>query len=360
MADSDRIPHAMLFYEKDGGGAFPIIMHFLKYLYCEGSRENRPCNSCSVCSRVSKMIHPDIHFVFPVTSGSKVSGTSSNLTSELFLDYWRELVLRNPYFLKSDLDIALGIEGKSGIINVTEAKAIINKLSLASVEGGYRTVVIYLPECMNVNAANKLLKIIEEPPKKTIFLMITHAPGKVLQTITSRCQAFRIDPPSTQEIKNILIEDFCKNVHDAEEASAVACGSIGAALDYLSENSHYQENLDLFSDLMTALTSKNLYESLSVGEVLAGLKSRERQKEFCKFAGAALRKIFFYQKNMSDLAILTEEEAAVFPNYAGRCGKQFCRKALSVFNNAFYLLDRNVNQKIVFCDLVNHLYILIR
>lgn len=357
MVDTGRIPHAMLFYENDGGGAFPIILAFLQYLFSKQAKEE---DKTSVENKIEKLIHSDIHFIFPVTSGGVVSGASSGLTSDLFLQYWRELLLANPYFLEADLNRALGFEGKSGIINVAEAKSIISKLSLASVEGGYRAVVIYLPESMNVNAANKLLKIIEEPPHKTLFLMITHNPGHLLQTIVSRCQAFRITPKDKEDITNILVDEFKKDKSLACQAAGIANGSVGVALDYLSEKSNYHANLDLFADLMASLLKRNLLEALEVSDVLVELKSRERQKEFCNFAGESLRKIFFLQKGLTDLAPLTEEEYSVFSDYSKKCGKQFCRKALSVFNEVHRMLDRNVNQKILFCDMVNRLFFLIR
>ena len=149
MVQTGRIPHALMFYEDDGGGALPVALEFLTEVF-GGS------------GKVARLIHPDIHFIFPITSGSKVSGTVSELRSEQFLAWWRELVDSNPCFTEEELAEALGIEGKAAGINVADAKAILAKLSLTPVEGGWQSVVVYLPEKMNAQAANRLLKPLAE------------------------------------------------------------------------------------------------------------------------------------------------------------------------------------------------------
>ena len=179
MAESGRIPHAMLFHQNDGGGAFPLILDFLDEVYGHNPR-------------VKKLIHPDIHFVFPVAGADKP-------VSDRFIGAWRELLQENPCFFENELYTAIGIEGKQGLISVNEARSILDKLSLSAVEGGYRTVVVYLPEKMNPQAANALLKMVEEPPEKTLFLLVTLQPEKVLTTIFSRCLFMRVRPFSREE-----------------------------------------------------------------------------------------------------------------------------------------------------------------
>jgi len=326
MVDSGRIPHAMLLHEDDGGGAMAIVQAFLGYLYCVSRHDGDSCASCPACNRVAKMIHPDIHYVFPVTTGSKV-GTDKP-TSDNYLTWWRELVLRDPYFFENDVYAALGIEGKSGNIAVQEAKSILSKLSLAGMEGGYRTVVIYLPEKMNVQAANSLLKMVEEPPENTLFVMITHAPEKVLKTIASRCLFMRVIPLRRAD-------------RDAVHPD---------------ENSDDQVFMDLFSDLMDALTGKDFLSSLECGEAIASLDSREKQKSFCKFAGGAVRNIFLLQQGMSSIADIPQQYADFYSAMAGKCRKTFPRAAMTNIDRALTLLERNVNQKILFTDLVDRLY----
>ena len=311
MAESGRIPHAMLFHENDGGGAFPLVLDFLERLY-----GNNP--------RVAKLIHPDIHFIFPVAGSDKP-------VSDQFIGKWRELLLANPCFFENELYEALGIEGKQGVISVNEARSILEKLSLSAVEGGYRTVVLYLPEKLNIQAANTLLKMVEEPPEKTLFLMVTHEPEKVLTTISSRCLFMRVRPFSREEMLSV----------HPQQGSDLAVAA------------------DLFHDLMAALTGKDLLGALETAEAVAALGSREKQKVFCRFASDAFRNIFLLQQGMENLADIPEDEMPFYRDLASKCRKAFPRQAEEALDRALLLLERNVSQKILFTDLVDRLYMIV-
>ena len=344
MAASGRIPHAMMLYENDGCGAVALVMAFLGEVLQDEHK-------------VSGLIHPDVHYIYPVANGSKVNEKVENLRAELFLSYWRDLIVANPYALESEVVSAFGVEGKQTGINNAEAKEILETVYLTSVEGGYKAVVVYLPEKMNAAAANKLLKAIEEPPEKTLFLMITHSPEKVMQTISSRCQAIRVLPYSKEEITEVLVSSFGKGREEAEQAALVAGGSIGAALQYLSGKEDFQEQAGIFRNLMEALSSRDLAAALACGEEMAALGSREKQKAFCKFAGESLRKIFLLQQGLTQIAGISSEESEFLTSMSARCKKNFPRLALSCIDRAAMLIDRNVNQKILFCDLVGRMYL---
>ena len=322
MVATGRIPHAIMLYENDGGGALPLALAFLTALY-GGS------------GKIAKLIHPDVHFVFPVTGGSKVA-SSEKPTSDSYMKWFRELVTENPYFQENDLYRALGIEGKSGLIAVGEARLILDKLSLTGVEGGWRSVVMYLPEKMNQEAANRLLKIVEEPPEQTLFLMITHAPEKVLRTISSRCLSIRVLPP----------KDFSTSLEMTGGMPFRQGEASGEISEYAS----------LYGDLMDAMLEKNLLTALEVGESLAALSSREKQKAFCRYAGERLREVFLLQQGMEALAAIPEDELAYCRRLAGALKRSFPRLAAAQLDRAVVLIERNVNQKIIFTDLVNRLY----
>ena len=343
MVSSGRIPHAMMLYENDGCGAMALVLAFLgKVLGDE--------------HKVSGLIHPDVHYVYPVASGSKVNEKVQNLRAELFLGFWRDLMKTNPYALETEVAEAFGIEGKQTVINNAEAKEILETVYLTAVEGGWKAVVVYLPEKMNASAANRLLKAVEEPPEKTLFLMITHAPEKVMQTISSRCQALRVHPYSKDEITRILMSVFGKDGEDASAAALVAGGSVGEALHYLSGKEDYQEQMGIFKELMEALASRDLPAALACGDAMAALSSREKQKAFCKFAGESLRKVFLLQQGLPGISGVSSEEGEFFSSLASRCRKSFPRQAVSCLDRAQMLIDRNVNQKILFCDLVARMY----
>ncbi len=307
MVDSGRIPHAVMFSEPDGGPAFSVAIAFLQYLYCHSRRDGDSCGECPSCNRISKLIHPDVHFIFPTTSPN---------TSLALMPQFRELATANPCFTEAELGAALGIESKSSLIAVAEAKEVLSSLALSALEGGWRSVVMYLPEKMNQEAANRLLKANEEPEENTEFILITHAPEKVLQTIASRCQHIRL----------------------GAEAKAPSF-----------------DEPELLDALMDALVARDLTSALQAGEQLAALPSRESAKAFCVYAADAMRNIFLVQQGLK----LQQTGTGKAGEWAPRVRKSFAREALACFDSARRLVDRNVNMKIVFTDLVDRLYGLI-
>ena len=331
MADSGRVAHAMLIYENEGCGALALALAYVQYLNCSNPSGGDSCGECPSCRQMSKLIHPDVHFVFPVNKGPKSSDDKP--VSESYIKYWRELAIADPYFNEADLQRAIGIESKNGLIAVAEAKSIISKLSLTAVSDGYKAVIFYLPEKMNQETANRLLKMVEEPPVKTLFIFITHAPEKVLQTIFSRCQSIRVLPLSKEEQKRV---DELRPEKDMEE---------------------YNAFMDLFADLMRALAGRDLSAALECGDAVASLDSREKQKAFCTFAADCIRKIFMIRQNMPQLAGIREEERDFYEEISGRFSVNFCTRSITNIEKVVSMIDRNVNSKILFCDLVNRLFL---
>ena len=311
MVDSGRVPHAIMLHEDDGGGGVPIALAFLQYLFCKNRAEGDSCGACPSCNKVAKLIHPDIHFIYPVNTG----------VSTDFAAQWRQLVLSNPLFSENDLSEALGIEGKNAMIKVDEAKAVLDVLSLYALERGYRALVMYLPEKMNKEAANRLLKAVEEPPEKTLFLLVTHNPDAVLTTIASRCLRLRVMPR-----KGVV-------------------RSVGQG-----------DDPELMRRLMQAVLSRDLLGALEAGESLAALPSRERAKGFCRYAAERLRLVFLLQQGLDSLVNVPEEELPELRDWAKRSPKTFPRKASDALGRAISLIDRNVNVKIIFTDLADRLY----
>ena len=356
MADSGRVGHAMLLYENEGCGALPLALAYVQYLNCRNRHDGDSCGECQSCRQMTGLVHPDTHFVFPVNSSRKVDVQKP--VSESFLPLWRELVHENPYFLESDLYARLGIEGKAGNIAIAEARYILEKLSLSSVEDGYKTVLLWLPERMNAETANKLLKIVEEPPEKTLFMFVTHHPDRVLQTIFSRCQSYRVLPLGQDVLEKALVENFGKDPQESARQAAICGGSIGVALDAMGEREEYSAFMQIFRDLVSGLAARDLQAVLDASDSMSAIDSREKQKAFCIFAGECMRKIFMLQQNMQELAGIAPEEAAFWTGVAAGAGRTFSRKALALADRAVMLLDRNVNPKMVFCDMVGQMYLL--
>ncbi|MBO4263602.1 MAG: hypothetical protein J5871_02855 [Bacteroidales bacterium] len=312
MVDGGKVPHALLFREPDGGGAVPLCLAFLQYLFCRNRQEEDSCGVCPSCNKVSKLIHPDIRFIFPTAASDKSRPGEARSVQQAGV--FRALVTEHPYFRESELADALGIEGKSSLIAVAEARELLTSLAMSSLEGGWRAVVMYLPEKMNQETANRLLKAIEEPEQRTLFLLVTHAMEKVLPTIASRCQRI--------------------TVH----------GEDGRRAPDFPEP-------ELFADLMDALLARDLWAALDVGERIAALPSRESVKAFCIFAADALRNVFLVQQGLPQLGDAQGRTA----EWAAKCRKSFPRNAMACFNRARMLVERNVNQKLLSADLVNRL-----
>lgn len=303
MVDSGRIPHAIMFSEPDGGPAWSVCMAYLQYLYCPNRSGGDSCGECPSCNRIGKLIHPDVHCIFPTSSAQP----SASLMPQL-----RTLVQQNPRFTEAELGAAIGTDAKSSLIPVAEAREVLSQLSLSALEGGWRSVIIYLPEKMNQEAANRLLKAIEEPEPLTQFLLVTHAPEKVLQTIASRCLRLQLGG-------EVRAPEF--------------------------------DSPELLDDLMEALLQRDLLSALEAGERIAALPSREHAKAFCRYASDAMRNLFLIQQGIP----LPHTASGNAQAWAPRAKKTFPRAAIACFDRAWRLVDRNVNAKIIFTDLVNRL-----
>jgi len=315
MVDEGRVPHAMLFYENPSSGGLALATAFIQYLNCSNRHDGEPCGECPSCRQMAKLIHPDVHYIFPVNTGGVIRTSESHPVSEQAISAFRELFIANPYFTEQDLYEALGVESKSGNISVYEAKDILGKLSLSALTGGYRAVVMFLPERMNAACANKLLKMLEEPPAQTVFILVTQNPDNVMGTIFSRCQGLRVMPGKR----------------------SLTFGSDAP-----------EEIKNLWEGLLQALQTKDLSGALDAADAIGGIKSREKQKAFCEYASERVRQIFLCSKGLQDIAYATGPQ----PQMSSR----FCTRAAAALDNASMLIGRNVSAKIVFTDLVNRLY----
>ncbi|MBQ1938445.1 MAG: hypothetical protein II364_05710 [Bacteroidales bacterium] len=357
MADSGRVAHAMLLYENDGCGAFALAWAYAQYLSCENPSNGDSCGKCPSCNRMSKLIHPDLHLIFPTNSGSKSGKTAAkDITSAFYMEYFRELARENPYFLEPQLMETLGLESKSWDVNVAQAKELSHVLSLSSMEKGWKTVIFYLPENLNIQAANKLLKLVEEPPEMTLFLFITHHPQRVLQTIFSRCQSLRLPPLSESELSEALSERGY-TPEAVQESVRQSAGSMGVALSHLENQADDELYFQWFTQLLQALLKKDLLEALSIGEQIAEQPSREKQKAFCIFASDMLRKIFLMQRGMADLSYTSAARMSLCQTLSSQVSRNFSTRMLPVLDKLVYYMDRNVNRKILFTDLINRMSI---
>lgn len=324
MVVDNHLSHAILLTEDGDWGGMAIAVALAQYVNCEDPHGTDSCGECDSCHKYNKLIHPDLHFVFPVAASKDLSESEKKAPiSDYFVQEFRELLLSNPFFSEQDLYDAIGVDNKSGIISVHEAKRIFEKLSLRAFEGKYKTMVIYLPEKMNQDAANKLLKLLEEPPAGTLFILVSHAPEKIISTIRSRCQRIQLKPLSKAE---------------REEAGIT-----------VQTNPEYQE---LLVQLLRAGISKSIIDTFPIWEALADM-GREKQKEWCIYAENYIRKIYLTASSLDSIADTAPSEAGTIREFADKIKPSFYERGFKALEGAIASVESNVNAKLTFCNLCN-------
>ena len=342
----NRIAHAQLFLGKSGNAKLALAIAFAQFLNCEERGETDSCNSCHSCLMYNSLSHPDLHLVFPVLKINKIK----HPVSDNFISQWREIVSDNPYLSLTDWYKYFDAENKQGAIYKHEAQQLQKKVALKNYESAYRVILIWMPEKMNLTCANKLLKLIEEPPKGTFFLMASEDFEKLLPTITSRMQIVKTKPFSTEEIISFLETQKGIIKEKALTIAAIANGNINKAIN-LSQN-EIKENglLKDFQKWMQICYKVNLLELVSWTENIAK-KGREHQKELLQYALKIIRACLILNINNQSILKLQKEEENFVSNFASFIhGKN----SISIFERlekSVYGIERNANPKILFYEL---------
>jgi DNA polymerase-3 subunit delta' len=355
MTGEGRVPHAILFTEEPGYGALPIALAFVQYISCNNKKEGDSCGVCPSCNKISKLIHPDLHFAVPVNTTKKITSDKKPVTDH-FLDNWRSAVVSNPYISEEEWYEEIGMEEKSGLISVNESAVMLKKLSLMSYEGGGKFMLIWLPERMNRECANKLLKILEEPAEGTFFLLVTQSAGDLLSTIISRCQVIMLKPEDPMTLAKEIGARCNLQDEEAGYIASVSGGSFGNAIAISREKEADSQFPSMFCNLLDNCIAKNLSGVITSWEEIAQM-GREKQKQFCGYALNYLRKCYMYSiGNESSAFILSREKESVI-RYSKSVKPEFWEKAYVLINKAVEDLERNVNPKFVFADLSNRFFI---
>lgn len=355
MVESNRTGHSLMFVEEEGAGALPLALALIQYISCPHRIPHvDSCGECPTCKKISASQHPDLHFVFPVNLNSKAS-SSAKAVSDTFIRQWRELVAENPYFTERDLSQKLEIEEKVSVINVAEAKEILSKLSLKAFEGENKYMLIWLPEKMNAEAANRLLKIVEEPAPGTFFIFVSHSPEKVLQTIRSRSLMIRVQPIPADDIALRLSAEKGLSQEESLTYARSAGGSYGRVLEHFRDHNRGSAMLPMAETMLRSVVAKDLPSLLTENDKIVEL-GRVKEKEFIIYTEDLLRKILMTRRGVPQISMTTPAEKNVVEEFAKVLPDSFFEKAVNALEEAGKALENNVNAKMVFCHLVNILY----
>ena len=345
---SGRVSHAMLFTGPEGCGSLALALAYARYISCEARTPVDSCGVCKSCFKYEKMIHPDLHFVFPVGKDKK----NSEPVSDSYIEQWREFSGRSPYFSLNSWLSFIDAGNAQGLIFSTEASEILRKLSLKAFESDYKIMIIWLPEKMHLATSNKLLKLIEEPPDKTIFILVSDEPDKVVPTILSRCQLFKIPSFRSEEISAYLTENFPVHKAKADDIARVANGNIVRARELCEDEDSSSSNLDRFRNLMRFAWKRDINSIINWSEDMASI-GREPQKNFLSFTLRLLREnlMLTLGQNKNNLVYMTGEEADFSAKFHPFIKEENIFTFTDEINKAYAHIEANGNARIIFLDL---------
>ena len=352
-AKEGKIAHARLFCGNEGVGKLPLAIAYAQYLSCEHPTDNDSCGVCPNCVKYNKLIHPDLHFVFPV-----IKKKNKDTISDDYLQEWREILNSSPYFNLNMWLKEMGAENQQAQIYVKESDEIIRKLNLKSSQGGYKVMIIWLPEKMNVECSNKLLKLLEEPPTQTIFILISEEPDMLLPTIQSRVQRFNIHAIDKEKIAETLCLNYGLEPNDAKNIAHRCQGNFLKALETIHLNEDNQFYFEEFVSLMRLAYQRKIREIKQWSDNIAAI-GRERQKNFLAYIQRMLRESFIYNFHTPDISYLSDEEQKFSSRFSPFINEGNVISIMEELSIAEQHIGQNVNAKMVFFDLALKMIVLL-
>jgi DNA polymerase-3 subunit delta' len=346
-AEQGRVPHAQLFIGKEGTGVLPMAIAYAQFLLCSSSENTEAC-----ALKCEKLQHPDLHFAFPVTTNDAIK---KHPVSNLFLKDWRRFVHSQPYGSLFNWLQFIGVENKQGNIGVDEAEAIVKKLQLKSFEGGFKVMIIWMAEKMNIAAANKLLKLIEEPPNKTVFILITENEEQLINTIKSRCQALHFPALSENNISTALKAKENCGIPEAAKIAQQAAGNYNKAMSLLHNNG----NDFIFEEwfvawVRTAFKAKGnaaVVQQLIEWSDTISKTGRETQKQFLEYCLQFFRQALLLNYKSDQLVFMETQTGFNLSKFAPFVHAGNILEIEKELNDAMYHIERNGSAKIILLDL---------
>lgn len=349
LVKEQRLPHALMLCGPQGCGKLPLAVAFACYLLDNGTP--------SAKAMLDKLEHPDLHFTYPTIKLPSM-GADHKPVSDDFAREWHELVMRSLYFSMETWMSMMGAENQQAIITAGESDELVRKLSLKSSQGGYKVSIIWLPERMNIECANKLLKLIEEPPQQTVFIMVCEEPDKLLETIRSRVQRIDVKKIANEDMEQALMDQRGIGADDAHRIARLANGNWLKALDELQVGSENELFLDMYIMLMRLAYLRKIKDLRKWSEQMASM-GRERQKRWLTYFLRMTRENFMYNFQNEKLVYMTQREEDFAKNFARFVNEKNILPISDLANLAIRDIGQNANGKIVFFDLALQMIVLL-
>jgi DNA polymerase-3 subunit delta' len=342
-----RVSHAQLLAGPEGTGKLALALAYARYLNCLNPSETDSCGTCSSCHKINKLIHPDIHFVFPIINAKKGSGSP---ICEMFLPDWRTAFLENPYITLNQWLDRIGDENKQAQIYAGEASEILHKLSLKSYEARFKTMIIWLPEKMNIAASNKLLKLIEEPPERTVLLLVTENIEQILLTIRSRTQLIKVPRVSDEDIFTHIVDNNDINTDEARKIARLSNGNFSLARELIYQSESRQEFHTQFTEVLRKSYAQNYSELIVLVENISEW-GREKIKQWLSYGIELLRQSFMINLKTPELAFYSDFEQNFVEKFSSKIHRGNVEKMIFEIQQAHFHISRNGYQRLVLLDM---------
>ncbi|MFO7978282.1 MAG: DNA polymerase III subunit delta [Bacteroidales bacterium] len=345
--NNHRLSHAQLFLGPEGSGNLALALAFAQYIQCRNKGPEDACGTCPSCLKLKKLEHPDLHFFFPVATNKEID---KKPRSQLFYKYWREMLLKTTYFRYYQWLEKIGIENKQAIINADDCNDIIRTLGLKTYESPFKIVIIWMVEKLFHAAAPKLLKVLEEPPENTIFLLVSENRDLILNTILSRTQLVKVPRLTDQEIEQGLLTQYGCGEDQARQIAFQAAGNFNEALRLLQTNNEPLEDFNQFRDWMRLCFSTDIAGILKWvdGFSKAG---REKHKTLLHYGLNVFRTCLLYMYQTPSLIRLEGQEKEFVQKFSPFINEHTAPMIIQEFSLAIAHVERNANSKILFTDL---------
>jgi len=343
----NHVSHAQLFLGPAGCGKLPLALAYAQYILCPNRTETDSCGVCPTCQKMQKLVHPDLHFVVPTATTKKIK---SNPESDLFMEEWREYVIQNQgYVDTSSWYSFLDVENKQGYMSVRDAASLLRKLSMKSYEGEYKIAIIWMAEKMRVDTANKLLKLLEEPPEKTVFLLIAEDAEELLATIKSRTALVKIPALDTASIEMALQQRFGCDSQQAHDAAMISEGNWIVASQSFKDFEDHKFFFTTFQQWMR-LCFKAAYSELIDFSNNAKSLGREKQKELLEYGLRIIRNSLLFNNNLAEIVMLPDDEKTFNSKFAPFVNPANLAQIAELFEEAMRQIERNGYAPLIFTD----------